>query len=179
MKYITRDNQGFTLMELLVAMTVFLLVIGLSSGIFIQTLRSQRTITSISESMNNVTLALEQMAREMRTGYDFEEISLLGGGIGFMNGFGEYAAYIYKADKTVGRCVNFDPAACGQEEDFESITSPNATIDALNFELRDENDVPLVTIAVDVSIDGKPEVEEASITLQTSVSSRIIFDSNV
>ena len=63
--------DGFTIIELMVAMTVFLVVVGISSGIFTRTIRTQRIVTDMSASLNNVTLALEQIAREARTGYFF------------------------------------------------------------------------------------------------------------
>src|SRR3989344_7516136 len=128
MKQPPKDNQGFTLMELLVAMTVFLTVIGLSSGIFIQTLRSQRTITSISESMNSATLALEQIAREMRTGFNFENPTE--DRISFTDGYGNYVAYLLigsgedaLAFHAIGRCSSFEDLGCDSSDDFDPITS--------------------------------------------------------
>lgn len=170
-----KNNQGFTLMELLVAMTVFLLVVGLSSGVFLQTLRSQRTITNISESMNNVTITLEQIAREMRTGFDFENPS--SDRIGFRDGYGNYVAYALvslgengSGPHAIGRCSE---EICGTEDDFKPVTSSNVEIDGLRFVLKNGR-VSLITVAAEVSIDSKRDEKEASITLQTSVSSRII-----
>src|SRR3989344_2588360 len=152
MKQPPKDNQGFTLMELLVAMTVFLTVMGLSSGIFMQTLRSQRTITSISESMNNTTLALEQIAREMRTGFNFENASE--DRISFTDGYGDYVSYRLissgegeAAFRAIGRCSSFEDVGCDNTDDFDSITSSNVEIDGLKFSLSNDS-VPLITMAI-------------------------------
>ena len=174
MKRTSYNNQGFTLMELLVAMTVFLVVIGLSSGIFIQTLRSQRVITRFSENMNNITVSLEQIAREVRTGFDlppstsdpYQKLT-------FRNGYGNYVSYMLLENEeigSIGRCESFQSAGCQLAGDFESLTSPDVDIENLIFFIQnDETRPPLVTIAVETLIDIG-----ATLTLQTSVSSRII-----
>src|SRR3989344_4813702 len=173
MKRTSYNNQGFTLMELLVAMTVFLVVIGLSSGIFLQTLRSQRVITRFSENMNNVTLALEQIAREVRTGFSFpQDTNDTYQKLAFQNGYGNYVSYmLLEAGEigSIGRCENFQSASCQIAGDFESITSPDVDIENLVFFIQnDETRPPFVTIAAETLID-----KSATLTLQTSVSSRI------
>jgi len=63
--------EGFTLVELLVAMSVFIIVLTLAVAVFVNALRSQRFLTKLMAVNNNAGLVLEQMAREMRTGYKF------------------------------------------------------------------------------------------------------------
>lgn len=164
-------------MELLVAMTVFLVVIGLSSGIFLQTLKTQRAITKMSENMNNITLALEQMAREIRTGFEFKGDGKLElEELEFRNGFGDYVTYTLVIPKNngdkgaIGRCERPQEGVCNTDEDFDLITSPDVDIENLVFYIQNDlNRSPLVTVAAEMVID-----REATITLQTSVSSRIL-----
>ena len=174
MRKANHNNQGFTLMELLVAMTVFLVVIGLSSGIFLQHLRSQRTIVHMSENMNNVTLTLEQIAREVRTGFDFPQNTSTYDFLKFRDGNGDYVSYTLIGGEnqvgSIGRCEDFQSAGCQLEGDFESLTSGNVDIESLVFFVQnDEGRPPLVTIAAEVLID-----RNATLILQTSVSSRIL-----
>jgi len=170
------NQRGFTLMELIVAMAVFLIVVGLSSGIFIQTLKSQRTIANISEAMNNSTLALEQIAREIRTGFDFR-----GDGdvdqLEFRNGLGKYVTYALdeqgEEGGVIGRCTSFQSGVCNlgnPDSDFSPITSPDVVVRDLRFIVRNEAGYPpLVTIAADIEIDSG-----TILTMQTSISSRIL-----
>lgn len=59
------------MIELLVAVTVFVVVIAIASGIFVQSLRTQRSLVALMAANDNAGLTLEQMAREMRTGRGF------------------------------------------------------------------------------------------------------------
>jgi prepilin-type N-terminal cleavage/methylation domain-containing protein len=64
-------QKGFTLIELLVAMSLFVIFIAIASGGFIRALRTQRAIVALMAVNDNTSLVLEQMSREMRTGYNF------------------------------------------------------------------------------------------------------------
>jgi prepilin-type N-terminal cleavage/methylation domain-containing protein len=64
-------EKGFTLIELLVAMSLFVVFIAIASGGFIRALRTQRAIVALMAVNDNTSLVLEQMSREMRTGYGF------------------------------------------------------------------------------------------------------------
>ncbi len=66
-----RARGGFTLVELLVAIGLFAVIATIASGGFISALRTQRRVASLISAESNVTLVLEQMAREERTGYLF------------------------------------------------------------------------------------------------------------
>jgi type II secretory pathway pseudopilin PulG len=66
-------REGFTIAELLVAVGVFLVVVTVAVAVFIQSLKAQRILTRTMAMHNNAGAALEQMAREIRTGYRFCE----------------------------------------------------------------------------------------------------------
>src|SRR3989338_8853650 len=70
MNRITR--KGFTVVELMVAMSMFLILIGVAAGTFLETLRTQKIITELSAANDNATQAIEQLSREIRTGYNFQ-----------------------------------------------------------------------------------------------------------
>jgi prepilin-type N-terminal cleavage/methylation domain-containing protein len=67
-----KKNQGFTLVELIVAIGIFLSVVAIASGIFIRSVRTQRFIGEIMAMNSNASLALEQIMREIRSGFDLE-----------------------------------------------------------------------------------------------------------
>lgn len=66
-----QNDAGFTVVELLVAMGVFTALLSFAVGVFIQGMRSQRELTDQIVVNNEMSLVLEQMAREMRTGSFF------------------------------------------------------------------------------------------------------------
>lgn len=64
-------KRGFTLIELLVAIGVFSILVAIGIGGFARALHTQREVAALIASQSNVSLALEQVAREIRTGYLF------------------------------------------------------------------------------------------------------------
>ncbi|MBI5732488.1 hypothetical protein HY967_00825 [Candidatus Jorgensenbacteria bacterium] len=75
-----KNIRGFTVVELVVAIGVFTVATGLIAGAFIQALRSQQMTNSLMVLNSNMSLVLEQIAREMRTGYNFSLNSVNGSG---------------------------------------------------------------------------------------------------
>ncbi len=61
-------KKGFTLIELLVAIAVFSIVVAIGVGGFVHALRTQREVAALIATETNASTALEQMAREIRTG---------------------------------------------------------------------------------------------------------------
>lgn len=66
-----KSRAGFTILELVVAIGVFSILVSIAVGGFVRALRTQRQVASLIAAQSNVSLAIEQMAREIRTGADF------------------------------------------------------------------------------------------------------------
>jgi len=64
-------KKGFTLIEMLVTVGLFAIIITIAVGGFVNAERTQRQVSSLISAQSNVSLALEQMSREIRTGYLF------------------------------------------------------------------------------------------------------------
>ncbi len=60
--------KGFTLMELLVVLTIFSMVVTTATDIFLLTNRSQRKIFGLERTQADARYTLEAIAREVRTG---------------------------------------------------------------------------------------------------------------
>jgi len=60
------SNKGFTLIELIVVMTVFLLVIGAAMGIFISIVQNQKKILSEQELLNQTSYIEEYISKALR-----------------------------------------------------------------------------------------------------------------
>ncbi|HSD12131.1 MAG TPA: prepilin-type N-terminal cleavage/methylation domain-containing protein [Patescibacteria group bacterium] len=63
-----RDARGFTLMELLVVLSIFSMVVTTATDIFLLTNRSQRKIFGLERTQADARYTLEAIAREVRTG---------------------------------------------------------------------------------------------------------------
>lgn len=68
-----KSGAGFTVTELIVAMGVFVVVVVIAVGVFVGVVQNQRRLTELMAVNNNAGAALEQMTREIRTGYRFCE----------------------------------------------------------------------------------------------------------
>ncbi len=78
MNSIKKQNStltGFTLIELIVAFGLFSIIMAVASGGFVQVIRSYRIATALTATNDSMALTMEQVAREMRTGYNFCEIA--------------------------------------------------------------------------------------------------------
>ena len=64
--------SGFTLIEVLVAVGVFLMTIIALSQIFVAVIRSEKVAYALLNSENNIRNSLESMARIIRMGKDFK-----------------------------------------------------------------------------------------------------------
>lgn len=85
-KKIKIKSSGFTLVELLISVAIFLAAITVSVSVFVGALKNQNKMTEIMSVNNNVSVALEQMARKIRTGYDFDPDIGSASSLSFTNG---------------------------------------------------------------------------------------------
>ncbi len=154
------SKNGFTLVELLVAMSLFVVVVALASGIFIQALRTQRATVALIAANNNASLAIEQMMREIRTGKNFTVEGVNSGegqSLDFQNARQEAVNYSL-TNKSIARNNN-------------ALTAENILVENLKFNLL-AGLPPRITIVLQISALGVP-APGSFINLQTTVSPRV------
>jgi len=160
-----KNQKGYMLIELIVAMTLFVAVFSIVAASFVTALRTQRDIVSFVAANDNVSAAMEQMSREIRTGVNF--IIRPNGILDFTNARGERIRYRLHAGR-IERAVGD-----GEGNVFASITASNVRIARLNF-LQSANLPPRFTISVRAKLIGRG-LEDISLDLQTTISPRILF----
>jgi prepilin-type N-terminal cleavage/methylation domain-containing protein len=64
-------RSGFTLVELLVAIGIFSILVAIGVGGFAHALRTQREVAALIAAQSNASVGIEEMTREIRTGYLF------------------------------------------------------------------------------------------------------------
>jgi len=170
-------QKGFTLLEMLLAMGIFVILVSIASATFVQTLRTQRAVTSLNQSLNNAALVIEQMAREARTGSAFNDVSGEVSVLNFTNVNGEEVSYKMingfadgKSFSAIGRCVG-GPSVCQSDANYKPLTAPSVAVDNLKFILQGTRagDGFPPRIIVILSLKGGAGEK---INLQTAVSAR-------
>lgn len=186
-------------MELLVAMSIFVVLVTIATGSFIQALRGERRVLALMTVTNNASLALEQMAREIRTGYLFNDASLVPTPVVCTaGGFNGEAGLVFKSRasgainvvsyglKTSGNGANI---LTRTQEDSLGTNSSNVTADNVNvgnlcflvnqMNSRGDNDDRTACypwrVTVLMTVNAFPAGSSVSpINLETTVSSRIL-----
>lgn len=157
---IFKKRDGFTMGELIVAMSLFIIVITIASGTFVTSIRSQRDIVTSTSVNSNVTQALERMAREMRTGLDFGGTTA--SRANFTNAKNEEVNYKISGYSIV-RCVGSDPSC-----EYIPITADKIKINALKFTYSGASPA---RITITIEVQG---IRETVVSFQTTVSPRTI-----
>ena len=65
---ITNNKRGFTLIELMTAVSIFTIVMAISLGSIVGIFHANRKARTMKTAMSNLNLAMESMAKEMRFG---------------------------------------------------------------------------------------------------------------
>ncbi len=151
-------KSGFTIVELLVAMSIFIILVTIATGAFIQALRSERRLLALMSVSNNVSLVLEQMTREIRTGYLFSA-----GG----------TELSFSSAASVGD-ITYNLNGGKIQRNNQDVTASNVSVSNLRFIVSRSGDVCnpwRVTILA--TVNAFPATVNP-ITLQTTASSRIL-----
>ena len=153
------------MVELLVAMSLFIVFTVIASGSFIRALRTQRAIVALIAANDNANLSIEQIAREIRTGSNF---SLTGNDLNFSNA--NNIQVIYRLNSSTNIIERNENGA-----DFKPLTATNVRINKLNFylqgQLAGDGYPPKITIIINIS-PNIPTIQNISTNFQTTVSAR-------
>ena len=164
-----QDRRGFTLIELIIAIAVFSTVVSIAVGGFVRALRTQRQVVGLLSANSNASLVMEQMARELRTGYGFcpTSVPCSASELSFHSAAGDMVRYRL-TDGVLERGVN---------DVFEPLTASNVSVRHLVFSVSgnapDDSFPPRITIAMGVS-SKELGVAGTIVNLQTTVSARVL-----
>ncbi len=68
-----KGKDGFTLIEMMVAVSIFAIIMTISMGALLNIINLNRKSQSVKTIMNNLNFALEEMSRDIRFGYNYCE----------------------------------------------------------------------------------------------------------
>lgn len=154
-----KHNKGFTIIELMVAMSLFVIVVGITSGTFVRSLRTQRALVALMAANDNASQTLEQMTREIRTGTEF---AASGSRLAFTNAAGEPTAYDIAGDRIT--------------RNGKSLTASNVLVKYLRFSVRgaEVGDGTSTRVTVFLGVSAKGKMESFVTRLQTTIASRVL-----
>ncbi len=165
-------GHGFTLVELLVSMMLFVVIVSIVSMIFVTSIRAQKNITALIVANDNTFLALEQMAREMRVGTAFNLSSP--SEIDFTNAQGESVGYCY-VDAAIKRAVTNLTLPCSGSN-WKKVTADNVNIASLKIiasGMGQNDGAPTrITLVLSVGAKGSPNIEGIFTHIQTTITVR-------
>lgn len=165
-----KNRKGFTLVELLVAITLFSIAVSVAVGGFVRALRTQRQLIGLISANSNASLAIEEMARELRTSRNFQ---CLGGlspceELSFRNAIDENVTYRLGTDPGGTQYIER-----GSGGSFQQMTAANVRVETLLFNLFNNAQYPpRITITVEIGATAS-ELAGSVTRMQTTVSSRV------
>jgi prepilin-type N-terminal cleavage/methylation domain-containing protein len=152
--------NGFTLVEVLVALALFTILSSIAVGGFIRILRTQKTVAELMIINDNANLTLEQMAREIRTGNNFSKP------------FATQLRFINVKDQVIVYRLNNGAIERGVGNSFKKITADNVKINNFKINVLENSNYP-PRITIGLSVTGTNEYFQNFITnIQTTISAR-------
>lgn len=177
-----KGNAGFTLVEMMVALALFVTVMFVAVGSLTSVVLASKKVQSISIVMDNLNFALENVTRSLRTGFKYHCGSLapLNTPLDCLLPFG--SNYIAFQDVDGGTSIfRLDNKHIQRSKDggssFVDITAPEIEIDTLLFyvegSLIGDGKQPRVLIIIEGTA-GVRAQERANFSVQTTISQRMI-----
>lgn len=177
-------SAGFTLVELIVALGLFIAVSFIAVGALLSIVDSNRKANAIRTTMDNLNFALESMTREIRTGDSFDcglsggetDCPLSSGGspqFNFINQDNETITYSTSSDAQHPR---EDVIYITTSEGKNALTAPDVSISRLRFYVSGTGggtNQPRVIMVVQGTAGEQARIF-TTFNLQSTVSSRLI-----
>ena len=167
--YLRSARKGFTLIEVLVAMTIFVTTLILLSQIYVSAMRSERVAYALLQNEEAVRYALDTMSKTIRMGKDFTSHD--GTTLSFKYYYkGEWQPIIYSfEDNTIKRS-------------FMGTTGPllpeDTKITSGSFDLQPWTNISQALIKIYAKVKTKVGEREYGFDIQTAVTPRTVFHIN-
>lgn len=165
---INKKNRGFSIIELMIAMSLFVIIISVTVGIFIRTVKTQKIALLLIEANDNLASVVEQLTREIRVGTNFRSSA---GSFEFINARGQEVRYQF-SDGGILKGVKENPDAGFT---FQKITADSIEIKRFSAPiiLNFPNYSPRIIINISASAKGDV-LRDIPIDVQTTVSARAL-----
>lgn len=193
-----KKNGGFTLVEMLVSIAVFMVVMTIAVGSLVSIVDANRKAQAIKNVINNINFAIESISKDMRMGKnyscydgtDYVGDCLTGGNqIRYKNKENKWVHYRYVDTSVIlsdignedagniQKCVKDDEGdSCSSS--WQSITAPTYNVNITNMRFYvtgtalSDSEQPKVVIVLEGVAGTKKEIK-TDFNMQTSISQRM------
>ncbi|HEY4514112.1 MAG TPA: type II secretion system protein [Candidatus Paceibacterota bacterium] len=185
-----KSDKGFTLVELLVSVTLFAIVMLVSVGTLLSLVGANRKAQALQSVMNNLNVSLDGMVRSIRMGSNYSCGDLLFEGTGnnddctlsgslsfsfepFNLGIEPVKRWRYEFESGSGRIKR-----SRDEANWEYITAPEVKIDKMTFYVegtnRGDNKQPKVVITLRGTANASDVKAKTTFSIQATAVQRIL-----
>lgn len=168
--------RGMTIAELMISLGIFSLVVTTGTAIFVQIIKTSKSVSAKSTAIDNLSLVVEQMAREIRTGKDFSRSvssdQRTGKNLIFTNYLDEEVTYTFATDSAGSGKITKTVKNGGGTTGPTAITPSGINVEG-NFIVTNFNGT--TTPRVLVSVVAKDMRGVVLARAQTTVSARLIY----
>ena len=184
-------QRGYSLLEMMVSIALFSLVMLLATGAFLKFMALERVARYTNDVTNNLSFAVDSMARSMRTGtqYDCGAVDTTkncwptpGSQFSFRDDQGRLITYLLKGDGSIGRCT---VSGC-TTSNAVSLTDKRIKIESLHFFVRGVgpaaseqpitsiNTQPQVLVSIRGTMQPSPDEPPIRFSIQTLSTQRLL-----
>lgn len=173
MKSKRKREGGYTIVELIVAMSVFTILLTVAVGIFTRTIRIQRSLVYRMAVNNNAGLVLEQISRDIRTGHFFcgegaDPCDEDGPSVNFIDHKGRSVTYFLDGSGAISKTT--------EGVGTVALTASDIVVKYFNFRVTQiDSDICnpwRITVRMRIGSDETDPAQD--VLLQTTVSSRVL-----
>jgi len=169
------NKNAYTLIEILVAVTIFSIVIAGPTGLFVTSLIGQRKALTSMEIADNISYALEYVSRTLRMAKKDLDGSCILAGSNYQNPDLDLSKIRFINYQELCQEFSLNAGQLGETKSgqFLPLTPDDLEITLLKFQLSGETQgddlQPRLTISFEIQKKGQPE---SKIRLQTTISQR-------
>ncbi len=168
-------KKGFTLVEMLVAVAIFMMVVTVAMSALMSIINANRKARAIQSVVSNVNFVIESISRDIRMGSDYNNV-IDNTTINYISPSGDRIYYHFVSpdldkkingflSKCTGSCDNFPT-------NYSQITSPDVNILSLAFYVVKDGDVQPKVIIIMEGEAGNIINAKSKFNLQTTASQR-------
>lgn len=155
------NKKGFTLIELIIAIAIFVVVTSLVVSLLMTSLKGQKKVIAIQNVQDNARYLMEFMAKEIRMS-DIDSATYYT--LNISRPGGESVSYSFVGDNI----IRTDSSMSGPINSNQVLVNGRFYATGIG---SGDNQQPKVTIVMKVETQGKPE-EESEISIQTTLTPR-------
>lgn len=176
---IIKSKKGYTLIELVVAMFVFIVAATLISGLFVRSIQTQRQSNHLTVINSDASFIIERMNREVREGYNFTSPDTNGDCSDGSSETLEFTRSINGSEKVITYTLDSNDITRQEgESGSQIINSSQTSINDLCFILtQPTSDNPWRIMASIELVSEDPNINYSS-TVQTTIASRSLPEVN-